>query len=144
MQVTAGTKNPFRIHFPKTLADGTTSMTAQDFRGQFNDHFDQGIMDYDGSIENANDIMRVNLFDLRPIMRLQKELSCWPLFTHERTVWKSRKERVDYLLSCRNQEFYFFEQTAVIPEDATLRLTVGKKLGAGSKKRYSTLPLDKV
>jgi hypothetical protein len=128
MRVTAGTKNLFYICFPKTSAHGTTSITAEDFRGQFADHYEMGLMDYNGSVESAGDLVGIKLFDPRPMTKHRVELSSWPLLKHERTVWRSRQERIEYFLSCRNRDFYFFEQSARIPADGIIRLTVGKKI----------------
>lgn len=129
MKVIAGSKNPFHICFPKTSKDGVASITAEDFRGQFADHYEMGLMDYNGSVEVASDIVSFSLFDSRPMMRHREELSRWPLFKNEREVWGSRQDRIDYFLSCRNPEFYFFEQSTLIPGDGEIRLTVGKKMG---------------
>jgi len=104
----AGTKNLFYIYFPKTSVDGNASITAEDFRGQFADHFEMGMMDYNGSVETAVDLVGVELFDPQPMMERREELLRWPLFKYERTARRSRQGRVDYFLSCRNQEFYFF------------------------------------
>jgi hypothetical protein len=130
MRVTAGTKNLFYICFPKTSVDGTTSMTAEDFRGQFADHYEMGLMDYNGTVETAGDLVGIMLFDPRPMIKHREELLHWPLLKHERTVWGSRRERMDYFLSCRNREFYFFEESVRIPEDGVIRLTVGRRVGA--------------
>ena len=127
MRVSSGTKNLYCIYFPKTSADGTARLTAEDFRGQFTDHWEMGLMDYNGTVETAGDLVGIELFDPRPMAKGREDLSHWPLFKHERTVWKSRHDMVDYFLSCRNQEFYFFEQSARIPQDGAIQLTVGKK-----------------
>ena len=130
MRVTAGTKNLYYIYFPKTSADGTARLTAEDFRGQFTDHWEMGLMDYNGTVETAGDLVGIELFDPRQMEKESGQLSHWPLLKHERTVWKSRQEMIDYFLSCRNGEFYFFEQSARIPSEGAIRLTVGRKIGA--------------
>jgi hypothetical protein len=130
MRITAGTKNLFYICFPKTSADGTTSITAEDFRGQFDDHYEWGLMDYNGTVETAGDLVGILLFDPRPLTKHRAEILRWPLFKHERTVWRSRQERIDYFLSCRNREFYFFEESVRIPANGMIGLTVGRKIGA--------------
>ena len=130
MRVTAGTKNLYYIHFPKTSADGTASLTAEDFRGQFTDHWEQALMDYNGTVETAGDLVGIELFDPRPMAKGREQALQWPLFKHERTIWKSRQEKIDYFLSCQNQEFYFFEQSAHIPSEGAIRLIVGRKIGA--------------
>jgi hypothetical protein len=129
MRVTAGSKNLFHIYFPKTSAEGTTSITAEDFRGQFADHYEMGLMDYNGSVETARDLVGIELFDPGPMKKRQAELSCWPLFKHERTIWRFRQERIDYFVSCRNSEFCFFERSTRIPEDGMIHLTVSRKNG---------------
>jgi hypothetical protein len=133
IRVTAGSKNPFYIYFPKTLVNGSTCVTEEDFRGQFNDHYEMGLMDYNGSIETAGDTVGIELFDPRPMLERRQELSRWPLLKHERKVWRSRGEFMDYFLSCSNQEFYFFEQSAHIPQNGVIHLTVGRKNGGERK-----------
>jgi hypothetical protein len=128
MRVTSGTKNPYYIYFPKTAADGSAQITAEDFRGQFTDHYEMGLMDYNGSVETAVDTVGIELFDAQRMAAQQETLSHWPLLKHERKVWRSRREFIDYFLSCRNREFYFFEQSAPIPEGGTIQLTVGRKI----------------
>jgi hypothetical protein len=129
--VTTGSKNPFRIHFEKTSENDTTRITAEDFCGQFNNHFDMASMDYDGSIETAADVMTIRLFDERPMMEHREELLRWPLFKHERTVWESREEFISYFLSCRNREFYFSDQSVRVPRDGVIHLIVNKSREPG-------------
>ena len=134
MRVTAGTKNPYYIHFPKTASDGTAHITAEDFRGQFTDRHESGLMDYNGTVETAEEFVHMDLFDPRPMMEHRERLLSWPLFMHEKTVRRSRQERVDYFLSSRNGDFYFFEESIRIPPDGVIRLTVGRKIGASHAK----------
>lgn len=129
MRVTAGTKNPFYIYFPKTSADGRTRLSADGFRGQFADHYEMGLMDYKGSIETAPQAVYVELFDPRQMAKEREMLLHWPLLKHERTVWQSREEVIDYHLSCRNPEFFFFAESVRVPEDGRITLTVGRKIG---------------
>jgi hypothetical protein len=128
MTVTSGTKNPYHIFFPKTSADGKTSLTADSFRGQFKNHGDVFIMDYNGSVEVASDVVTLQLYDTRLMIKGRKQSLRWPLSKYERTVWKSRQEYVDYFLSCRNLEFEFEKQTVRIPADGAIHLTVTKKI----------------
>jgi hypothetical protein len=52
--VTSGRKNKYWICFPKTSKEGMAELSANDFRGQFEDHSESGLMDYDGTIESAS------------------------------------------------------------------------------------------
>jgi hypothetical protein len=128
MRVTAGTKNQYYISFPKTTAAGETSISAEDFCGQFADHHEMGLMDYNGTVEMAGNLVGIDLFDSRPMMKLRKQLSHGPLPRHQQTMWRSRQERMDYFLSSRNSEFYFFKGSVFIPEDGLIHLTVGRKI----------------
>src|SRR3974390_2049490 len=92
MCVTAGTKNSYYIMFPKTASDGTAHITGQDFRAQFKDHSDMFIMDYNGSVETASDVVTFKLYDQGLMERGQSQISRWPLSKYERTLWKSREE----------------------------------------------------
>lgn len=90
MQITAGYKNPYGIFFPKTDSAGHTRLIAEDIRGQFTDHGEQAAMDYNGSIEDANEFVTITLWDPAPLRAGYDELLAWPLFTHQRARWQSR------------------------------------------------------
>jgi hypothetical protein len=130
MRVTAGTKNPYYIHFPKTSVDGTTRITAEDFRGQFRDYDET--MECHASLELARDVVGIELFDPQPMMERREMLLSYPQGEHERTVWRSREDFIDYYLSCRNREFYLFEHSACIPQDGLIRLTVQNRCRSGT------------
>lgn len=53
VKVRSGTKNPFYILFPKTDSQGVAKLTQDDFVGQLIDHFEEALMDYNGTIESA-------------------------------------------------------------------------------------------
>src|SRR4051812_47873582 len=89
MQITAGSKNPYRILFPKTTRDGRTALTASEIAGQFKDHWEMALMDYDGTLEDAVEVVALRLFDPASVRQHYAELLAWPLFTHERSRWKS-------------------------------------------------------
>jgi hypothetical protein len=128
VRVTSGTKNQYYIYFPKTTLNGIAGLSAEDFRGQFNDHNATFIMDYNGSVETASDLVGINLFDSKSISKNRESLSHWPLSDYEKTVWKSRQEKIEYFLSCRNEDFFFCEESVRIPQDGVIRLTVGRKI----------------
>lgn len=107
MQITAGSKNPYRIIFPKTARDGHTRLSAADIRGQFADHWEMALMDYNGSLGDAVDVVTLRLFDPASVREHYDQLLAWPLFTHEKTRWQSRRQLLDHLLSCRNDQFTF-------------------------------------
>jgi len=116
MEVTAGRKNPFRIYFPKSDSLGKARLTDADFRGQFTDHYESGLMDYDGSIESAHDRIRLHLFDPEMMRGSMDTVQAWPLLRHERAKWKSRQEVIDYFLSCRNNLFKAKQQYVSITQ----------------------------
>lgn len=81
MTVTSGTKNPYHIYFPKTSSDGKAQLTAEEFRGQFNDHPDTFPMDYNGNVETASDVVVFDLYDRQLMEKGWKDLIHWPLST---------------------------------------------------------------
>ena len=124
MQITAGYKNPYTITFPKTDSAGHTKLTGEEIRGQFRDHWDMALMDYNGSIEEANDVVTIRLFDPMPLREGYERLLSWPLFAHESTRWHSRREWLDYMASCRNDQFAFGGIATRLPETTLLYLSL--------------------
>jgi hypothetical protein len=122
MRVIAGTKNPYRIYFPKTAADGSTHLSAEDIEGQFNDHQEMALMDYNGNLRDASDMVTIRLFDPAPTRQRYTELLLWPLFPHERTQWESRQQLLDHMLSCRNADFTFDCVTTGLSENRVIYL----------------------
>ena len=53
MRVSAGTKNPYHIFFPKTDDSGRTALDKSAVIGQFKDHWEEGLMDFNGTLESA-------------------------------------------------------------------------------------------
>jgi len=105
LKVRAGRKNPYYIFFPKTDINGEAALTQDDFIGQFDDHFETGLMDYDGSIEIAEPEIEVSLFDSTLMMKNKKLAMAWPLLKNEKSKWSSRKEQYSYMVSCANSRF---------------------------------------
>ena len=122
MQITAGSKNPYRILFPKTSPDGRSMLSVGDVVGQFEDQWEMALMDYNGSLDNAVEVVTLRLFDPAPTREHYKELLAWPLFTHEKTRFGSRQEFLDYLLSCRNEHFAFPGISVRLPESPLIYL----------------------
>jgi hypothetical protein len=117
LTVRAGRKNPYRIYFPKTDNRGFATLTRDDFIGQFRDHWESGLMDHDGSPETAESLVRVGLYDPWWSIENADAALAWPLLTHERTKWSSRKEQYRYRTSTRNTDF------AASPIDVDLEKT---------------------
>ena len=107
MDVFAGHKNPYVIYFPKTSSAGIATLSAADIRGQFRDCQESGMMDYDGTIESADQHVRLHLLDLAALRKNIAALRALPLLPHERTRWRSRDEQIEYALCCRNAEFEY-------------------------------------
>ena len=106
LKVKAGRKNPFYITFPKTDASGKTSINRNDFIGQFRDHWEMGLMDYDGTPETANPIVEVSLFDPTWLTENKELAMAWPLLKYEETKWSNRKQKYEYMTMCENLKYY--------------------------------------
>jgi hypothetical protein len=124
MQITAGYKNPYSIFFPKTDDRGQTRLTAKEIEMQFTDHRDMALMDYNGSLEDANELVTIHLWDPRPLREDPEHALAWPLFSYEETHWKSRREWFDYMASCRNDEFTFGGISIGLPETTLLYVSL--------------------
>lgn len=135
MDVFAGRKNTYVICFPKTSSDGIATLSAADFRGQFRDHLESGLMDYDGTIESADQHVRLQLLDPAAFRRNIAALRALPLLPHEREQWRSREEQIEYVLSCRNAEFEYSAQRSryvLIPPDGHIEALVKYNAGSGT------------
>src|SRR5437867_807093 len=75
-----------------------------------------GLMDYNGSLQEANDLVTIHLWDLRSFRQHIDDVLAWPLLSYEKTRWKSRREWFDYMGSCRNDEFTFGGVSIRLPE----------------------------
>jgi hypothetical protein len=117
MTLSTGRKNPYDILFPKTDVLGVSGIEAEDARGQFTDHWQAGLMDHSGTIEEASQHVQVTLFDVAALRGRTAQALAWPLLRHESTAWTSRREKVDYLLSCRNERFTFTPRMMELPQD---------------------------
>jgi hypothetical protein len=124
MQITAGYKNPYSICFPKTNEGGHTQLTAKEIEMQFTDHWDMALMDYNGSIEEANELVTIHLWDPRPFREHPDDVLAWPLLAYERTRWNSRRDWFGYMASCRNDEFTFGGISIRLPETARLYVSL--------------------
>jgi hypothetical protein len=130
MQITAGYKNPYNILFPKTDEHGHTRLTAKDIEMQFTDHWDMALMDYNGSVEDANDLVTIHLFEVRPFREHVDTILAWPLFSYEETRWSSRREWFDYMASCRNDEFTSDSISIRLPETTLLYVSLRRVIAA--------------
>ncbi len=128
MTVYAGTKNLYHIYFPKTDPYGRAELTADEFRGQFADHWEQGLMDYNGTGESASQHVKLELFDPANMRANLESLSAWPLLKNEAKRWASRREMIEYFLSCRNGFFRSARRSRLveIPADGALSFTVAQ------------------
>jgi len=105
LKVKAGNKNPYHICFPKSDGNGIARLLKSEFVGQFADHLEQGLMDYNGTIETADPEVEVYLFDPTLMLKNRDLYLAWPLFKHEKLRWKSREELYDYMTSCSNKNY---------------------------------------
>ncbi|HUR83547.1 MAG TPA: hypothetical protein VM733_22515 [Thermoanaerobaculia bacterium] len=105
MLVHAGGKNAYRIYFPKTNTLGVTTLTREDFNGQFKDHWEGGVMDHEGTLDTADPVVSFGLYNATWSIENRDAALAWPLLTHERTRWFSREEQYFYRTSTRNKDF---------------------------------------
>ena len=124
MQITAGYKSPYSIFFLKTDSRGRTRLTAKEIEMQFTDHWDMALMDYNGSLEDANELVTIHLWDPHDFREHAKGVLAWPLFSYETTRWRSRGEWFDYMASCRNDEFTFGGISIHLPETTLLYVSL--------------------
>src|SRR3546814_4489583 len=127
MRITSGTKSRYSIYFPKTDAQGRTALKQTAVLGQFKDHWEEGLMDFNGTFESASQTATFFLFNTDHLQASLDSALAWPLLTHEKTVWRSRQEQVDYFLSCRNNRYSLPETTVVIPSNGCLCLQVYRR-----------------
>ena len=129
MTVRAGTKNPFLIEFPKTNKEGKTSITAIEFKDQVDFQSAMGVMDYNGSIETASQVVSIDL-DLRYkdelLVKFLEISRKGYLDGYERLKWASSDEKISYYLSCRNGKFYTKPQSVEIRPNEIIQFAISK------------------
>jgi hypothetical protein len=127
MEIRAGRKNPYFVRFPKTDASGCAELTRADFVGQFEDHWEEGLMDYDGSVESALPTVEVRLFDPTWSRANRRLALAWPLLKNERLKWSSREEEYEDRVSCRNLEFSAEPISVDLERARVVELTVARR-----------------
>lgn len=127
MKVISGTKNPYYIHFPKTDLNGISILTKKDFIGQFEDHYEIGLMDYNGTIESANSIVEISLFDPTWMIDNKFNSLAWPLLKNEKLQWNSRDEKYKYMTSSNNLNFYIDPVSIDLNVISLIELNLKKK-----------------
>ena len=127
MRVSAGTKNPYHIFFPKTDATGLTALDRAAILGQFKDHWEEGLMDFNGTLESAAQEVTFFLFNSPALEQDPSYALAWPLLTHEKTVWHSRAEKVSYFVNSCNSRYNLPEAAVKIPVDGLVRLQVQRR-----------------
>lgn len=127
IKVYSGTKNPYIILSPKTDLSGKTEITKDNFIGQYEDHWEMGLMDYNGTIQEAKPKADVYLFN--PEWSINNKDSClaWPLLKNEQPLWNSREEQYNYLISCSNPKYKTNKQKINFSEASNVVVTVSKK-----------------
>lgn len=105
IKIKAGNKNPYFIYFPKTDAFGKTFLKKEDLIGQFQDHWEMALMDYNGSLETASSKIEVNLFDPTWFIKNKKLAMAYPLLKNELNKWINREQQYEYMITCRNLQF---------------------------------------
>jgi hypothetical protein len=105
LKIKAGTKNTYLVLFPKTDRYGRAELIKEDLVGQFDDHIEMGLMDYNGTLENAENEVEVSLLDITKIRENKGSLLAWPLRSHEKKKWKTREEEFLYKLTSPNEKY---------------------------------------
>ena len=131
MTVYAGTKNPFLIYFPKTNKEGQTSITAVDFKDQVDFQITIGIMDYNGSIETASQVVSIDLGlpyrkELLEDKRFLESIRKSSLQGYEKLKWLSSDEKVSYYLSSRNDKFIAKPQSVELRPNEIIQFVIRK------------------
>jgi len=127
LTVRAGRKNPCHICFPKTDGAGSARITRDDFIGRFEDHWEAGLMDYDGSVVSASPVVLVTLFDDVRMRADERLVLAWPLLKHEAKKWKSRREAFDYFASCSNAQLRAASRSVDLHASSTIHFPVATK-----------------
>ncbi len=126
--VTSGNKNRYYILFPKTDENGLTQLSSDEFRGQFEDHWESGLMDYNGTVETALPTVTVQLLDKGRIEQNLDLLRAWPLLKNEQKWWGSREEKLQCLLSCRNDKVSIPATSWQVDKASQIEVTVQSKV----------------
>ena len=84
-------------------------------------------MDFIGTLESASHTAVFFLFDTRELQANLDSALAWPLLTHERTIWQSRTQKIDYFLSCSNSRYRLSETEIAVPANGSLRLQVHRR-----------------
>ena len=124
LKVEAGTKNPYTILSPKTDINGKALISKNDFIGQFKDHWEMGLMDYNGNIETANNDVEVSLYNPQWAREHKESCIAWPLLKNEIPNWSSREEQYEYLISCNNSNYKAKNQLVNISESNNIIVKV--------------------
>ncbi|MBY8999369.1 MAG: hypothetical protein KGD64_00460 [Candidatus Heimdallarchaeota archaeon] len=127
LKITAGRKNPYYITTPKTNRVGYSELDQEELIGQFKDHWEMGIMDYDGSLEVAEPIIEVSLYDPTWLRENKRIAFALPLLKNEKPKWKSREEQYNYMISCTNNQFEASPIKININETDTIKMKVKKR-----------------
>ena len=127
IKVYSGTKNPYRILSPKTDDTGKAEIKKSNFIGQYEDHWEMGLMDYNGTIQDAKTKVDVYLFDPKWEINNKEACLAWPLLKNEKPLWSSRLEQYSYLISCVNQRYKTKKQSINLSKVNNIDVKVEKK-----------------
>lgn len=127
LTVSTGRRNPYHIRFPKTDHHGVATLSRDDFVGQFTDHWEAGLMDHYGNVDDASSIVTVALYEPSRAIANPKGSLSWPLMRHERTKWSSREEEYRYRVSTRNVDFVARPLTVDLQTTSEITLQVRRK-----------------
>lgn len=130
MAVTTGQKNPYLIYFPKTDTAGTATLTRKNFIGQFEDHWESGLMDHAGTLASADPRVRISLYDPSWSTANKQLALAWPLLKHERTKWSSREEEYESRVSSRNADFAATPITVDLHQTHAIVLPISRRVSS--------------
>ncbi len=127
VKVYSGTKNPYIILSPKTNVFGKSEISKTDFIGQYEDHWQMGLMDYNGTIHDAKPKAEVYLFNPEWTINNKDSYLAWPLLKNEIPLWGSKEEKYNYLTSCSNHMYRINKHMVNFSEVSDVIVMASKK-----------------
>jgi hypothetical protein len=88
------------------------------------------LMDYNGSLEDANELVTIHLWDPSSLREQPENILRRPLFSYEETRWTSRRGWFDYMASCRSELFTFGGISIRLPETTLLYVSLRRAVAA--------------
>ena len=127
IKIDPGYRNAYFICLPKTDKAGKSEIRRDDFKGQYEDHFEIGLMDYAGALNQQGPMVEVSLFDDTWVRENKHLALTWPLLTHQKRNWSSRQAHYDHMVSSNNRAFQCRPIKVDLHETSTIQLPVVRR-----------------